>query len=248
MSSGESGTGNRQLGLATVTGAWPVSKNRVPVCLLIVPTLRYVFDEGIIPPTLYRKELQATTGYDESANPSTAADISTLIPPEEFGSRALWSRPSSVAISEAHDSGLCAAPGIVRQRFASDLDNITLATPRVNRRRAHLLRTNGNPIRPWFLFHVPFHGSRVRDRSPEPAPGAGSGTGYRPGTSAVTRTDRQQQRRRRRLSSSGALHGLKRNGRCWRSGKGVERTILQRGVYPRSGGETLTWMSLLLNE
>ena len=38
-----------------------------------------------------------------------------------------------VAISEAHDSGLCAAPGIVRQRFARDLDNLTLATPRLNR-------------------------------------------------------------------------------------------------------------------
>ena len=35
-----------------------------------------------------------------------------------------------IAVSEAHDSGLCA---VVRRRFASDLDNPTLATPRLNR-------------------------------------------------------------------------------------------------------------------
>ena len=38
-----------------------------------------------------------------------------------------------VATSEAHDSGLCAAPASVRARFASDLLNLTLAAPRVNR-------------------------------------------------------------------------------------------------------------------
>ena len=36
-----------------------------------------------------------------------------------------------IAISEAHDSGLCAASAAVRPRFASDLDNLTLATPGV---------------------------------------------------------------------------------------------------------------------
>ena len=38
-----------------------------------------------------------------------------------------------VAVSEAHDSGLCATSAAVRRRFASDLDNLTLATPELNR-------------------------------------------------------------------------------------------------------------------
>ena len=44
-----------------------------------------------------------------------------------------------VATSEAHDSGLCAASAAVRARFARDLDNLTLATPRLNRheKRGH---------------------------------------------------------------------------------------------------------------
>ncbi len=38
-----------------------------------------------------------------------------------------------VARSEAHDSGLCAASGETRRRFAGDLLNLTLAAPSVNR-------------------------------------------------------------------------------------------------------------------
>ena len=38
-----------------------------------------------------------------------------------------------IAVSEAHDSGLCAASAAVRRRFSSDPDNLTLATPRLNR-------------------------------------------------------------------------------------------------------------------
>ena len=38
-----------------------------------------------------------------------------------------------VAVSEAHDSGLCAADRTTRQRFASDPLNLTLAAPEVNR-------------------------------------------------------------------------------------------------------------------
>ena len=38
-----------------------------------------------------------------------------------------------VAVSEAHDSGLCAADRSTRRRFASDLLNLTLAAPAVNR-------------------------------------------------------------------------------------------------------------------
>ena len=38
-----------------------------------------------------------------------------------------------VAASEAHDSGLCARDRATRARFASDLRNLTLAAPHVNR-------------------------------------------------------------------------------------------------------------------
>ena len=38
-----------------------------------------------------------------------------------------------VAVSEAHDSGLCAADRATRRRFASDRLNLTLAAPAVNR-------------------------------------------------------------------------------------------------------------------
>ena len=38
-----------------------------------------------------------------------------------------------VARSEAHDSGLCAAGDATRRRFATDLLNLTLASPSVNR-------------------------------------------------------------------------------------------------------------------
>ena len=38
-----------------------------------------------------------------------------------------------VARSEAHDSGLCAASAATRRRFSSDLMNLTLASPAVNR-------------------------------------------------------------------------------------------------------------------
>ena len=38
-----------------------------------------------------------------------------------------------VAKSEAHDSGLCAADVTIRRHFAADLDNLTLADPRLNR-------------------------------------------------------------------------------------------------------------------
>ena len=38
-----------------------------------------------------------------------------------------------VAVSEAHDSGLCAAGPAIRRRFASDPLNLTLAAPAVNR-------------------------------------------------------------------------------------------------------------------
>ena len=38
-----------------------------------------------------------------------------------------------VALSEAHDSGLCEADAATRKQFASDMNNLTLAAPDVNR-------------------------------------------------------------------------------------------------------------------
>ena len=38
-----------------------------------------------------------------------------------------------VAVSEAHDSRLCAADAETKRTFSSDLDNLTLADPQVNR-------------------------------------------------------------------------------------------------------------------
>ena len=41
-----------------------------------------------------------------------------------------------VALAEAHDSGLCARDAAERRRFASDLGNLTLASPEVNRAKS----------------------------------------------------------------------------------------------------------------
>ena len=40
-----------------------------------------------------------------------------------------------VALREAHDSGLCVADRATRHQFAYDLDNLTLASPRINRQK-----------------------------------------------------------------------------------------------------------------
>ena len=49
-----------------------------------------------------------------------------------------------VATSEAHGSGLCAADAATKAAFASDLLNLTLASPGVNRHRK-----SGNDIAEW---------------------------------------------------------------------------------------------------
>ena len=50
-----------------------------------------------------------------------------------FSSRRETDIEHMVATSEAHDSGLCAAEAATKRRFASDLLNLTLAAPAVNR-------------------------------------------------------------------------------------------------------------------
>jgi len=52
-----------------------------------------------------------------------------------FGSTSETDIEHIVARSEAHDSGLCAADEATKGRFASDLLNLTLASPSINRHR-----------------------------------------------------------------------------------------------------------------
>lgn len=52
---------------------------------------------------------------------------------EVFSSRSQTDIEHIVATSEAHDSGLCAATAATRRGFAQDLDNLTLASPSLNR-------------------------------------------------------------------------------------------------------------------
>ncbi len=61
-----------------------------------------------------------------------------------------------VALSEAHDSGLCAAPPAVRRQFASDLRNLTLASSTVNKEKSARDAAHWQPRRNrcWFAARV----------------------------------------------------------------------------------------------
>ena len=61
-----------------------------------------------------------------------------------------------VAISEAHDSGLCAQADATRRRFASELRNLTLAGPAINLAKAAKDATDWLPEmnRCWFAGRV----------------------------------------------------------------------------------------------
>ena len=52
---------------------------------------------------------------------------------EVFASRDLTDIDHVVALSEAHDSGLCAEPDSVRKAFARDVLNLVLSSPQLNR-------------------------------------------------------------------------------------------------------------------
>ncbi len=80
--------------------------------------------------------------YSQSVEARIVAGIGKLYGP--YTGRCFASTRESdiehiVARSEAHDSGLCAADATTRRRFASDVLNLTLASPEVNRhaKRAH---------------------------------------------------------------------------------------------------------------
>ena len=74
--------------------------------------------------------------YSQSLEPRIVASIGKVYGPYTgtcFRSTGETDIEHMVATSEAHDSGLCAAPRSVKAAFASDLLNLTLASPGVNR-------------------------------------------------------------------------------------------------------------------
>lgn len=74
--------------------------------------------------------------------PSVEAEIAErdgLVSPYDgtrFASLAESQIEHVVALSEAHDSGLCAATDETRRQFAADVDNLALATPALNRAKS----------------------------------------------------------------------------------------------------------------
>ena len=74
--------------------------------------------------------------YSPSVEPKIVDELGGVYGPytgDWFGSIRETDIEHIVARSEAHDSGLCAADPATRARFASDLLNLTLASPSVNR-------------------------------------------------------------------------------------------------------------------
>ena len=74
--------------------------------------------------------------YPQSVEPKIISSIGKIYGPYTgrcFADRYQTDIEHIVAKAEAHDSGLCAASHSVRRKFASDLLNLTLASPKVNR-------------------------------------------------------------------------------------------------------------------
>ena len=74
--------------------------------------------------------------YPQSVEDRIVAELGGVYGPYTgrwFASKSETDIEHMIARSEAHDSGLCAADLATRRRFATDLLNLTLAGPRVNR-------------------------------------------------------------------------------------------------------------------
>ena len=81
---------------------------------------------------------RANYRYSQSLEPRIVAALGQVYGPytgRRFAGTGETDIEHMVATSEAHDSGLCAAPASVRAGFASDLLNLTLAGRSVNRYR-----------------------------------------------------------------------------------------------------------------
>ena len=77
-----------------------------------------------------------TYPYPQSVEDAVIEDIGGILSPytcERFVSKGETDIEHIVALSEAHDSGLCGANAATRQQFARDPLNLTLANPAVNR-------------------------------------------------------------------------------------------------------------------
>ena len=75
-------------------------------------------------------------GYPQSVQASIVRELGGIYSPytgERFVSMGQTDIAHTVARSEAHDSGLCAASRETRRAFARDLLNLTLASPGLNR-------------------------------------------------------------------------------------------------------------------
>ena len=76
--------------------------------------------------------------YPQSVEDEIIAGLGDLFSPytcARFGSSRETEIEHMIAVSEAHDSGLCAADRQTRRRFASELRNLTLAAPALNRQK-----------------------------------------------------------------------------------------------------------------
>ena len=76
--------------------------------------------------------------YPQSVEPKIIEFIGKIYGPYTgacFENRRQTDIEHIVARSEAHDSGMCASDSAMRKRFASDLLNLTLASPKVNRKQ-----------------------------------------------------------------------------------------------------------------
>ena len=81
----------------------------------------------------YRRRAYRYSGSVEYAIVNRIGRIYSPYTGEVFQSVKQTDTEHIVALSEAHDSGMCASPDSVKSRFANDLSNLTLASPRVNR-------------------------------------------------------------------------------------------------------------------
>ncbi|MDE0055132.1 MAG: hypothetical protein OXP28_07195 [Gammaproteobacteria bacterium] len=76
--------------------------------------------------------------YPQSVEDEIIAKLGDLFSPytcAQFGSSRETEIEHMIAVSQAHDSGLCMADRQTKRRFASDLRNLTLAAPAVNREK-----------------------------------------------------------------------------------------------------------------